>query len=491
MILSRSKLICCIALMAGVTIFTACHKDWAEHNDTTDDALKNNLYQAISKTATLGKFSDMLVKTGYDKILSSSKTYTVWAPSDQALQSLDPAISSDTAKLKQFVGNHIANQSYLAGASASQRIQMLNGKYNIMAANKFDSASITIVNQYANNGVFHVIDKFIPRYDNCWELIKNTSAAPLMKSYLLSLNYTGFDSTKATQIGVNPTNGQPLWDSTNGKIASNVFWNKVQNINDESNQYTVFLLTDNAYTTEFNKITPWFKTSTTDSTTNLSSFHLVKDLAFKGLYNVADLPDTLVSQYGVKTPIKKSAIIASYKTSNGVVHIMNQADFTKENKFPPIYIQGELPSRFMVSRPANTFYRVRYNPLTGQNFNDIMMTNYGVADYSIAYFRSGINSMRYNAYWVALNDIQAGGTSAPLWQQRLACGFIRNDTSFRTTTFPAVSIGYNVYSEISLGQFTFPNYADQYFFVLGPTTSSTSGNANAITLDYIKLVPAF
>jgi len=42
----------------------------------------------------LGKFSDMLVKTGYDKIISSSKTYTVWAPSDQALQALDPSMSS-------------------------------------------------------------------------------------------------------------------------------------------------------------------------------------------------------------------------------------------------------------------------------------------------------------------------------------------------------------------------------------------------------------
>ncbi len=181
------------------------------------------------------------------------------------------------------------------------------------------------------------MDKFIPVYDNCWEFLKNTSLAPLMKAFLLSRNYTVFDASIATQAGVDPTSGLPVYDSSTGYVLHNGYLDSIMNINDESNQYTFVLLTDNSFAAELNKLTPYFNTSTSDSTTRLGSSFLVKDLVFKGLYTPSQLPDTLVSQYGVKVPMTKSAIVASYKTSNGIVYIMNQVnDFTKENKFPSI-----------------------------------------------------------------------------------------------------------------------------------------------------------
>ncbi len=165
-----------------VTAFAACTKVWDDHDKVTDPNLKNNLYQAISANANLSKFSQLLVKTGYDKIIASSKTYTVWAPTDQALQALDPSIVSDTAKLRLFVGNHISNQSYLEGAGAPpQRIQMLNGKYMNVTGTTFDSANIASANQYASNGLFHTIDKFIPVYPSCWQFMQSTTATPLMQ----------------------------------------------------------------------------------------------------------------------------------------------------------------------------------------------------------------------------------------------------------------------------------------------------------------------
>ena len=185
-----------LLLLVTATYFVACNKKWDEHNQITDPAIANNLYQGISKNTSLTKFSDLLVKSGYDKIIATSKTYTVWAPSDQALATLDPAIVSDSAKLRAFVGNHIANLAYPTGA-ADQRVPMLNGKYNLFAGSKFDSANIVTANAYAANGVYHIIDKFIPRVDNCWEYLNNSIAYPLYKTAVLNLNYPFFDSTKA------------------------------------------------------------------------------------------------------------------------------------------------------------------------------------------------------------------------------------------------------------------------------------------------------
>ncbi len=480
----RKRLTGLLAILLLATAFSACTKKWDDHNNTTDTALGANLAQAIAKTSGLTKFNDLLIKSGYDKIVSSSKTYTVWAPTDAALQALDPAIVSDTAKLRQFVGNHISNQSYTAVAtSGEQRVQMLNGKYVVITPSKFDSANITTANGYASNGILHVIDKYVPYLDNIWDFINNNqTVASQMRSFLLSLNRPVFDPTKATQTGINPNTGEPVYDTASGLVIRNSFLDTVMNVRDESNLYTMILLDNNAYTTEFNKLSPWFKTSTTDSTTRLTGYWLVKDLVFKGTYTAEQLPDTLVSQYGVKVPVNKSAITASYRTSNGIVHVMSQVNFNLAYKFPPIFIQGETPTSFAADRNANTFYRIRTNPNNGQVFRDILMQNYNYASYWIRYLVRNLPSMRYNAYWVAVNDVQ----TTPLWQQRLGIG---DPTT--TTNLPYVTVAYQNYNEVSLGQFNLTSFRNLDLYVVGPNTASSTGGTNSISLDYIKLVPAF
>src|SRR5437870_4709406 len=116
MMLQRMRIFFCCSIVLVFTAFYGCTKKWEEHNRMTDAAVANSLMQSISSSPNLTKFAELLAKSGYDKIISSSKTYTIWAPTDQALQSLDPAIISDSLKLKQFVGNHIANQAYLTGS---------------------------------------------------------------------------------------------------------------------------------------------------------------------------------------------------------------------------------------------------------------------------------------------------------------------------------------------------------------------------------------
>ena len=91
--------------------------------------------------------------------------------------------------------------------------------------------------------------------------------------------------------------------------------------------------------------------------------------------------------------------------------------------------------------------------------------------------------MRYNAFWVAVNDVQ----TTPLWNQRLAI----DSSNSAATNLPFVTVAYKNYSEVPLGQLNIANYRNLNLFVMGPTTASTAGGVNSIVLDYIKLVPAF
>src|ERR1043165_9058934 len=100
-----------LGLLCLALCITACKK-WDDHIAVTSPDLTTDLSRAISQRSDLSKFYEYLQKTGLDKELETSKTYTVWAPSNAALQTLDPAIVADTAQLKLFLKNHIALQTY-------------------------------------------------------------------------------------------------------------------------------------------------------------------------------------------------------------------------------------------------------------------------------------------------------------------------------------------------------------------------------------------
>src|SRR5438128_3823564 len=151
-----------------VGLFALCFlgcKKWEDHNKIENQDLTKTLADEISQNTNLSKFYEYMKKTGLDKELASSKTYTVWAPVNDALQSLDPAIVADTSRLRQFVANHISYQTYFTrDAQSPLRVPMLNGKRVTFTNTKFDDATITIADKYVSNGVLQVIDKFVPVY---------------------------------------------------------------------------------------------------------------------------------------------------------------------------------------------------------------------------------------------------------------------------------------------------------------------------------------
>ena len=118
-----------VTLFFANLLLSGCKK-WEDHTAITDPNVSKDLFQRIQENPDLSKFAELLTKSGYDKIIASSQNYTVFAPVNAALASLDPAIVADDAKLKLFVGNHITNQIQTANTTVQVRLLMMNGKYN-------------------------------------------------------------------------------------------------------------------------------------------------------------------------------------------------------------------------------------------------------------------------------------------------------------------------------------------------------------------------
>lgn len=490
-------------LLGGLSLvlcFMACKK-WDEHNEVKDQDLTKTLADAIGERSNLSKFNEYLKKTGLDKELASSKNYTVWAPSNDALQTLDPAVVADTAKLRRLLANHIAYQSYFSrNAQPAVRVPLLNGKQATFSGSKFDDASVTKADTYVGNGVLHEIDKAIPVYPNAWELLDQTRATYQQSTYILSLTRKVFDPTNAVIDSISATTGLPIYKPGTDSVLRNSFNTGVYDLQDETKQYTYFILTDAALNAEITKLNPYFKTSTADSTKNLSSFAVVKDLIVEGEYSLAQLPAVLTSKFGVKIPVDKSKIIETRRMSNGIAYIITALPFDVKDKIPAVVVQGEnyrgffdvngLPVTPRQNNVSAVFIRSRVTP-AGVPFTDMFAYGHGIVSLNAQYRVNNLPSVKYKVYWVAPNDtLNVNGAIVPAaFTQRLAMG--ARGANLLPTVAPLAPLNVTVrnYNEVYLGDYTQAAYGTLDMFLTNATATTGEPGGNRMNLDYIRLVP--
>jgi uncharacterized surface protein with fasciclin (FAS1) repeats len=514
-----------IVLLLAV-IASACKKQWDQRDNITDQQLNVNLLQQIQANPNLSTFAGYLTKIGYDKLLSASKTYTVWAPTNTALQGIDPAIVSDTAQLHKFVNNHIANQAYLTGnVQTSLRVRNLNAKNLTFTATTVEDANITAANQYVSNGVLHVIDKPLVFKFNISEYVRSlTSVGQLQKAYVTRQDTTFIDTTKATVASIDPKTGKPILAPGTGVVTQNKYFNKVGALANEDSLYTYFVLTDNAYNAERNKVSKYFATVTnsTDTTLNLlSAFNVLKDVVVRGVYTTANLPATLKSVNGVTVPIDKSAIVQTYNASNGIVYVMSSMNFNVADKITPIVIEGESASFFTRTDQGSKIAIRARKDLSGVVYRDLLISGTGVpASFFAGYKLSNLYTCQYKVEIHAVNDtlftkVPMNLTTPSLNQsisERVIFGQITaapvvagNVTPTTAVNFPYTSITPYNYNNITLtgatagtvtatstlnvanGTLNVVKYSSIFMYVQGANT--TAANTNDVLVDYIKLTP--
>jgi uncharacterized surface protein with fasciclin (FAS1) repeats len=470
---NRIKFLLLLSLFA--TGFFACKK-WDDHIKVSNPGLNENLLQAIAANTNLSKFNEYLQKTGMDSVLRSSKTFTVWAPANAALANLDPAIINDQEKLKQFIQNHISNQSYdTRTAVTSVRVPMLNGKYSTFLNKKIEEANITEADHITGNGVLHVIDKALPVLSNAWEFVNNTVNTYNQSKFIVAQNFDSFDPSQAVVDSISSNTGLPVYKPGTGIVKRNSFNDKIADLKREDKQYTFFVMDNSALKVEADSLNPYFKTSTQDSTNNYSTWYVIRDLAFDGLISI-NSDTVLTAKSSAKVPITKNAIVETKKISNGIVYVMNKVDFKKEDKIQQFIIQGENPRSFMADRRNNTYYRTRLNPVTNQPYNDIVVSGHGLTGYYINYRISETPTVKYKVYGVAVNDFQTGA-----FTQNLVIGSPVVKTLAYAVPLNTTAGSYN---EVLLGDFTPDKVGVLDLFL---TASGTS----PLTLDYLRLEPSF
>nr|WP_288833606.1 fasciclin domain-containing protein [uncultured Flavobacterium sp.] len=465
-------------------VLVSCTNSWEDRENNGDANLSVTLNEAILKTTEVSQFGQLLVQTGYDKVLAASKTYTVFVPTNEAMSQVDEAILNDPETLKKFVENHIALTTFSSiRTKDKEKIKMLGDKYLTFSGSALiDDATIIDPDHYAKNGVYHIINKALTPKLNIWQYINSQSGSSVMSAYLLSLKDSNiYDSDAVAKANAIPG---ALADSLTNSYLKNVY-----NLNNEKNSYTLFLMEDQGYTLEVNKMKPYLNAPTPEGTTVLASYFTVRDMAFPNAYELDQLPEKLTSRFGVEFPVDKTQIVGQpIHLSNGIVYIMKKVDVALSKRILTTKIEGEKNNGYIGSRTP-ILYRDKIDPL-GVLFNDVMVQTPARAKFTLTYYAKDIMySTKYRVSWRAVND--KSGT----FQQQLAIGGFVDVTAnpiavvgsqaVPLTTFPLITIPSNNYGDVYIGEYTMTYAGNRDLISIIGGTSTTS----ALTLDYLKFEP--
>ena len=169
--------------MAAV-VLAACTDEWDGHY-AEDKSTKGTLWEAIQERSELSNFARVIEATGYKERLESSQMFTVFAPVNENFSSeeAEALIGSyekekaqgvreeDNSVVAQFVQNHIALFNRSVSSMTNDSITLMNGKYEVLTAQKFGERTILSRNQYVGNGVLFTIEGPEEYFPNVFEYI--------------------------------------------------------------------------------------------------------------------------------------------------------------------------------------------------------------------------------------------------------------------------------------------------------------------------------
>lgn len=165
--------------------FTAACQDWDDHYEAAPSLGESNitLWENIkTKHPELSNFATLLEKVGYDSLLSTSQSFTVWAPTNDELNfdSLN-RLTIDTLR-EEFVKNHIARSNFVATGDLDEDVFMLSKKVLSFKQENgtftMDNIPVAQANIGSSNGVLHTMSSHIPYLQNIFESL-NTHTGPI------------------------------------------------------------------------------------------------------------------------------------------------------------------------------------------------------------------------------------------------------------------------------------------------------------------------
>ena len=348
---------------------TSCQDDfWNEHYDAPQLKKSNlNIYQYLQSRQEVSTFTKMLKQLGYDSILTKNQTFTVWAPTNDALKDVN---LSDTLLVRRIVTNHIMrySNSTLGISKKSRLVLMMDNKYLLFSASNnvytFGGKNIKEPDIATQNGIIHIVSEYAPYLKNIWEFISETPGLDSIRNYINSQTIKKLDNSKSFKNGV-------FVDSV--FMNTNYIFDYLAALQKEDSIYTAILPDNSAWAIAYNAAMPYFNTQTKDGgiASQISSVKglIVNNLFFKGAKTLPLAQDSIVSTSG-NYFLHADRLFAGSQAnlmSNGYSYVTSQMkNDPSESWLKPVGIEAE---DFLYYGGTTSNYNSGYNSSLGTGYN--------------------------------------------------------------------------------------------------------------------------
>lgn len=401
------------SLLGLLILSGGCSSDWDDHYSRQSDSRGDQtVLQLIKSSPELSTFARMIEIAGMEEMLNTTQTYTVWAPSDDALADVD---LNDVEEVKRLVANHVARYNISSSTNPERNVRMFNGKMNRFSVNTFAGVELAESDIIARNGVLHLLKGAIPYRYNLREYISTHQECSLLSEFISRFDEQKFDEDASSPLDVDAS-GNTIYDTVT--VAYNrLFEHPVYglgSIEAEDSVFTMLIPDNRAWQEAYDRISPYFTVynankELADSIRDVqTSLAIVSDLIFRArIDNPASSGAMMTTAGSLITDMGGYfSGTSGAEASNGIMYLASHLNLDPASTFSKsVSVEAEESKGRETANRTAAYTRVIgtdnafYHDLSGHSYLEVQGTTASAAP-GVTFRLPGVLSGKYDIYAV-------------------------------------------------------------------------------------------
>jgi hypothetical protein len=369
----KNKYILFMGLLIGY-LFCSCTEKQDEHYYRQDSLPQETLSDLIAGDARLSAFKQLIEIAEYDSLLTSSQTFTVFAPVNEGLSALDLNTMTQE-EARRIAGNHIARFNNPASTAPGKIIRMINKKIHTFSADgEFGGSLLQGKDIRAKNGILHLLETPVSYQYNLYEFIQSNPATSQLAAFIRTFEEELFDSQLSIPLDVNEL-GQTVYDTVTvfyNRLFDDVLFGGLGPIHQEDSVFTMLIPDNQAWDAAYEELAPYFKRynanpAVADSIQNSQiSLAILENLVFRGRYPAPASLDSIIStsptgEY-MHNPGDLFGNAERIEGSNGLIYLTGKLNYNEAESWnKPIFVESDIQQGRVIG-PGTAVYTRVYTP---------------------------------------------------------------------------------------------------------------------------------
>ncbi len=200
-------------LLLMASVFIACQPEIDDYfyKDTDEEYVNTDVLSLLKENPDYTSFVDLVEEVNGDSIFNNGNVFTLFVPTNEAFNNLDPTISS------QDLFNYLVTESYISIHQIEQEamLQSYGGKFvkfEVLGDSAFvyDGVDITKGSPLANNGRYYELADMVNPRPNIYEYFARSN--PFFKAYYDNEDSIYLDKELSTPTGFDE-DGNTVYDT--------------------------------------------------------------------------------------------------------------------------------------------------------------------------------------------------------------------------------------------------------------------------------------